>query len=382
MRLAMKVPPKKGSGNGEDAHDDDPRESESAEIIDLASRSAFPAVAAKKGGGDTMGMVAGIAIVAALGLVTLWSMSSARLDSEDAASQGVAQANPADGGAQVVANPAPVATTVNVPQQPIIRADPAPSPVYSIPPSAAPGLAGNPYDSPSLVFDASGKAVASVPAAAMPDGAGPATGGTVSVGGSAGDFASRVGGVGGSTAKATTLSNPGTTVTEGTLIPAILETAIDTDVPGFVRAVVSQDVRSFDGKNVLIPRSSRLIGQYQSGLQAGQKRAYVIWTRVIRPDGVSVNLQSPGVGFDGKTGLPGDVDSRFFQRFGGAALLSVIGGLSAIATGGVGPLVLGGGQSAASTALQQNGDLGPVVRVRAGEPIRVFTARDLDFSGV
>ena len=184
------------------------------------------------------------------------------------------------------------------------------------------------------------------------------------------------------TAQAKPLSNPATTVTEGTLIPAVLETAIDTDVPGFVRAVVSQDVKSFDGKNVLIPRSSRLIGQYQSGLQAGQKRAYVIWTRVIRPDGVSVNLQSPGVGFDGKTGLPGDVDSRFFQRFGSAMLLSVIGGLSAIGSGGASLVIGGGGQAAAATAAEQDGKLGPVVRVRAGEPIRVFTARDLDFSGV
>ena len=78
------------------------------------------------------------------------------------------------------------------------------------------------------------------------------------------------------------------------MIPAVLETAINTDVPGYVRAVVSQDVRSFDGTRVLVPRSSRLIGQYQSGLQAGQKRAYVIWTRLIRPDGVSVALASPG----------------------------------------------------------------------------------------
>ena len=130
--------------------------------------------------------------------------------------------------------------------------------------------------------------------------------------------------MGGSTARAQAMANPGTTVTQGTLIPAILETAIDTDVPGYVRAVVSQDVKSFDGKNVLIPRSSRLVGQYQSGLQAGQKRAYVIWTRLIRPDGASVNLQSPGIGFDGTTGLPGDVDSRFFQRFGSAMLLSVV----------------------------------------------------------
>jgi len=382
MRLAMKMPPKKGPSNPDSARDDDPRESESAEIIDLASRSAFPAVATKKGGGDTMGMVAGIAIVGALGLVTLWSMSSARLDTGDAAETAQAGTTAAANPAQVAANPAPAAAAPA--PTTIVRPDPGPAPVYSMPPNTVPGAAANPYNSPTLVFDASGKAVASVPSGALADGAGAgvANAGSPAVGGSAGDFATRVGGVGGGPARATTMSNPATTVTQGTLIPAVLETAIDTDVPGYVRAVVSQDVKSFDGKNVLVPRSSRLIGQYQSGLQAGQKRAYVIWTRVIRPDGVSVNLASPGVGFDGKTGVPGDVDSRFFQRFGSAMLLSVVGGLSAIGTGGVAPLVLGGGQSAASTAVQQDGQIGPVVRVRAGEPIRVFTARDLDFSGV
>src|SRR5690606_4525470 len=112
-------------------------------------------------------------------------------------------------------------------------------------------------------------------------------------GGSASDFASRVGGVGGAPATAASAFDPRTTVTQGTMIPAVLETAINTDVPGYVRAVVSQDVRSFDGTRILVPRSSRLIGQYQSGLQAGQKRAYVIWTRLIRPDGISVALASP-----------------------------------------------------------------------------------------
>jgi type IV secretion system protein VirB10 len=145
--------------------------------------------------------------------------------------------------------------------------------------------------------------------------------------------------------------------------------------------VVSQDVRSFDGTRVLIPRSSRLIGQYQSGLQAGQKRAYVIWTRLIRPDGVSVALASPGTGFDGSGGLPGKVDTHFFQRFGSAMLLSVIGGLASSGSGGT-SYVLGGGQTAASTALQQTGDIGPTIRVRMGEPIRVFTARDLGFGQV
>ena len=180
------------------------------------------------------------------------------------------------------------------------------------------------------------------------------------------------------------MSNPSTTVTQGTLIPAILETAIDTNVPGFVRAVVSQDVRSFDGSRVLIPRSSRLIGQYQSGMQNGQKRAYVIWTRLIRPDGASVNLASPAVGFDGTTGLEGKVSGNgFFSRFGSAMLLSVVGGLGTLATGGASSVIIGGaGSSAATAAAEQDGKRGPTVRVRIGEPIRIFTGRDLDFSSV
>jgi type IV secretion system protein VirB10 len=193
------------------------------------------------------------------------------------------------------------------------------------------------------------------------------------------DFGSRIGGVGGGTATATASVDPKTTVTQGTLIPAVLETAIDTDVPGFVRAVVSADVRSFDGTRVLVPRSSRLIGQYKSGLQAGQKRAYVIWTRLIRPDGVSVNIASPAIAFSGEAGLPGKVNSHFFERFGSAMLLSVITGLSSM--GNSAALMLGG-QSAASTAVGQSGQIAPTVRVRQGQPIRVFTARDLDFSKV
>jgi type IV secretion system protein VirB10 len=193
------------------------------------------------------------------------------------------------------------------------------------------------------------------------------------------DFAARIGGVGGGPATATAMIDPKTTVTQGTLIPAVLETAIDTDVPGYVRAIVSADVRSFDGSRVLVPRSSRLIGQYKSGLQAGQKRAYVIWTRLIRPDGVSVNIASPAVAFSGETGLAGKVDGHFFERFGSAMLLSVITGLSSI---GNNAALMMGGQSAAAAAIGQTGQIGPTVRVRQGQPIRVFTARDLDFSKV
>lgn len=376
MRLAMRLPAKKGDGGI--ANDVDPRERESAEVIDLASRTAYPAVTQRNPKSDGLGMAAGIAVVLGLGAVAFWGMNSARLAPPEAVGNPQVAAAPTQPAAVLQpAKPQPARTTPTAPA----RGAPAPAPVYANAPAVQVAPAANPYSTPTLVYDASaGVSTVStgVPAGAAVAGAENASGAT----GSASDFASRIGGVGGAPASAQAMTNPGTTVTQGTLIPAILETAIDTDVPGYVRAVVSQDVRSFDGTKVLVPRSSRLIGQYQSGLQGGQKRAYVIWTRLIRPDGASVNLASPAVGFDGATGIQGEVKSNFFKRFGSAMLLSVVGGLSTIASSGASVVLGGAGQSAAAAAVQQDSQIGPTVRVRQGEPIRVFTARDLDFSGV
>ena len=374
MRLAMRLPEKKPGDSGV-ANDIDPREDSDAEVIDLAQRNAFPAVARPAGKSDALGMVAGIAIVAGLGLVTLWSMNSTRVAQPKGigGQQAPVAAAPAVA-PEAVTPPTPAAAA---PAQ-VARPDPAPQPVLAAQPQ--PGLAANPYANPTVVYDA-GTSPATL-AVAEPGAAGEAAGG--STGNPASDFASRIGGVGGAPAQARAMVNPANTVTQGTLIPAILETAIDTNVPGYVRAVVSQDVRSFDGTKVLVPRSSRLIGQYQSGLQNGQKRAYVIWTRLIRPDGASVNLASPAIGFDGTTGLAGKVSGNsFFKRFGSAMLLSVVGGVGSLATGGAAGVLIGGASSsAAATAAQQDGQRGPTVRVRQGEPIRIFTARDLDFSSV
>ncbi|MBV1692262.1 type VI secretion protein [Novosphingobium sp. G106] len=344
----------------------DPRDQGGAEVIDLATRSVLPQVAAAKGRSDGLGLAAGVAIVALLGGVTLWSMNAARDSS---------RLPPHVEQSQVSAAPT-LPPRLSIVPSPTPLTSPGPAPLLAAPPQATMALAprANPAASPAVVFDAS----------AMPQSlAGPAVPGVPGGSGNSNDdFAARLGATGGNgMATATAMINPKTTVTQGTLIPAILETAIDTDVPGYVRAIVSADVRSFDGSRVLVPRSSRLIGQYKSGLQAGQKRAYVIWTRLIRPDGVSVNIASPAVTFSGETGLAGKVNSHFFARFGSAMLLSVIGGLSAIG-GNAGVIIGGSGQSAAAAAVGQSGQIGPTVRVRQGEPIRVFTAKDLDFSKV
>lgn len=370
MRADRKLPSRLSAAN-----DEDPREGSSGEVIDLATRNVLPSVTQRKPRSESLGTVAGIAIVAVLGLVTFWSMDGAR--TADPRPQAPASAAPAPAPpAPAPARPTEVAPVVPAeaitPAPGTALAAPAPSAVLAEPPRTAPAAASvaNPHSSPTVVFDASALPVPATSAAVAAPG-----------GNSNDDFAARIGGVGGGKATAAAMIDPKTTVTQGTLIPAVLETAINTDVPGYVRAMVSSDVRSFDGSRVLVPRSSRLIGEYKSGLQAGQKRAYVVWTRLIRPDGVSVNLASPAVGFSGTTGLQGSVNSRFFERFGSAILLSVIGGLAGMA-GGATAIVGGGGQSAAAAAIGQTGQIGPTVRVRQGEPIRVFTARDLDFSKV
>lgn len=179
------------------------------------------------------------------------------------------------------------------------------------------------------------------------------------------------------------MSNPGLVVPQGAVIPAVLETAINSDLPGYTRALVSRDVRSFDGRTVLIPRGSRLIGQYKSAMSMGQSRAFVIWTRVTRPDGVSVDIGSPAADELGRGGLAGEVDRHFFQRFGGSILLSVLNGIGAALTDNPSTQISIGSpvQAANAAASVQFGDaIPPTVRVRQGEAIRIFVARDLDFS--
>ena len=193
------------------------------------------------------------------------------------------------------------------------------------------------------------------------------------------------------TAHASRLSNTALVAPQGTVISAVLETGIVSDLPGFARAVVSRDVSGFDGSTVVIPRGSRLIGEYKSGVALGQSRAFVIWTRLLTPDGVSINLGSPGADRVGHVGLEGKVDTHFFQRFGSAILLSVIDGAVQALTystensSGVGAVVIGSPQQASSVAtvaLQKDIDIPTTITVPPGQAIRVFVARDLDFSTV
>ena len=206
MRLAMRLPSKGADGGGSDGGGD-PREGESADVIDLASRNGFSAVADRKSKTDGLGLAAGVAIVALLGATTFWAMNAAELP-ETAPATGTTPGIDGEAVTSTVApqpEPAVVAAPTEIP-------DPAPAPILASPPGTVPGTAVNPYATPSLVFDASrGAQPASVaePAAGVAAPA-PATGSGGAVG-SAAAFASRVGGVGGATAQARPLVNPTTT---------------------------------------------------------------------------------------------------------------------------------------------------------------------------
>jgi type IV secretion system protein VirB10 len=201
-------------------------------------------------------------------------------------------------------------------------------------------------------------------------------------------FASRFG-VGGTSSKPTQaipMGDLSMRIIEGAVIPAVLETALNSDLPGYARAVVTRDVRGFNGTNVLVPRGSRLIGQYKAGVALGQSRAFVIWTRLIRPDGATVELASPATDALGRGGLDGDVDRHFFQRFGGAILLSLLNiGGQAISDSTDTTVVIAGaraGQDAVGSTFAADAQIGPTVTVPQGSPVRVFVSQDIDFSAV
>ena len=179
-------------------------------------------------------------------------------------------------------------------------------------------------------------------------------------------------------------ANRSTTVPQGYLIPAVLETGFDSTRSGFARAVVSRDVRGFDGKNVLIPRGSRLIGEYQTATAQGQNRAVITWRRLIRPDGMTIAIDSPAVDTVGRGGVHASVNTHFFSRLGDALLQSTVGLGQALANRAVtGPVVIlpsGTVAPGISQTITRSGNYAPTLKVPPGKSISVFVAHDLDFS--
>ncbi|MBO9622406.1 MAG: TrbI/VirB10 family protein [Sphingomonas sp.] len=178
-------------------------------------------------------------------------------------------------------------------------------------------------------------------------------------------------------------ANRATTVLQGTLIPAVLETGFDSNRAGFARAIVSRNVIGFDGTRVLIPRGSRLIGEYRSDAGPGQNRALINWTRLIRPDGATINIGSPAADRVGRTGIRADVDTHFFERFSGAILQSALDfGVNLALRGSNGPVIVPLPNNDSSAIQNRFNQVPRTLSVKPGTSISVFVARDLDFTEV
>ncbi len=113
-------------------------------------------------------------------------------------------------------------------------------------------------------------------------------------------------------------------ITQGKLLTAVLETAINTELPGFVRAIVSRDVYGESGNEVLIPRGSRLFGAYSSKILRGQGRVDIGWTRLIRSDGVDLAITFNASDQFGRSGISGEVDAKYGSVIANSLLTSVL----------------------------------------------------------
>lgn len=185
---------------------------------------------------------------------------------------------------------------------------------------------------------------------------------------------------------AAVLRNQPYLLTAGTLIPCVLQTAMDSTLPGLVTCIVPQDVMGKTGVT-LLDRGTRIIGEFQGGVRQGQARLFVLWTRAETPQGVVISLASPASDALGRAGMGGAVDNHFWQRFGGALLLSTINGaiqagVAAASNQGTTTINTGTPEAVIGESLRDSIRIPPTVRKAQGELVSVFVARDLDFSGV
>lgn len=147
------------------------------------------------------------------------------------------------------------------------------------------------------------------------------------------------------TVKATYVGDRSHSIVQGKLITAVLETAINTQIPGSVRGIVSRDVYGEAGNQVLIPRGSRLYGSYSSQIARGQGRVNISWTRLIRPDGVDLGISFNASDQFGRSGIPGEVDNKYGSVIAGSLLTSVL----AVGTAAAANKLLGSNSSVSTT---------------------------------
>lgn len=177
----------------------------------------------------------------------------------------------------------------------------------------------------------------------------------------------------------------------GTTIPCTLKTGIDTTLPGIVICNALNDVYSANGRVLLIERGASIFGEQQSSLKQGQARTFVVWTRIDNPSGVYADIDSPAADQMGYSGVPGFVNTHFFERFGSAIMLSLIKDFSQIVVNRTSGSNYGywpfGNTSQATEnmaveALRNSINIPPTLVVNPASVVSVMVARDVSFENV
>nr|WP_207791394.1 TrbI/VirB10 family protein [Sphingosinicella soli] len=177
------------------------------------------------------------------------------------------------------------------------------------------------------------------------------------------------------------------TLHAGSIISASLITGLNSDLPGFVTAQVTENVYdSVTGRTLLIPQGSRLIGSYDSVVAFGQSRALVVWQRIILPDGASIRIDNvPGTDTEGYAGLSDRIDRHTWQLLKGVALSTLLGVGTELGWGSsesdlvraIRDSTQQAGSRAGDELVRQSLDVQPTLRVRPGWPLRVVLHKDL-----
>lgn len=197
--------------------------------------------------------------------------------------------------------------------------------------------------------------------------------------------------------------DPSTFIPQGTAVRCVLQTLIMTDIPGPTHCTVVEDIRSFDARRILIPKGSRVMGEYKPTPNSVDRVA-IIWTRVITPQNVDISIQSPGISPLGTMGVPGQVDNRWGDRLAGALMMSLASDAFKYAVQTRGPTIdtvtynaqgvpiitrqpfdsatIRNVERAVEMDIMRNMRMTPRIVILQGTVVSILTAQDLSFAQI
>jgi type IV secretion system protein VirB10 len=195
------------------------------------------------------------------------------------------------------------------------------------------------------------------------------------------------------------LTNPDTLLLRGTYVRCVMETRIVTDVAGFTSCVVTEPVYSVNGRRLLLPKGSKISGTYENANITGPRVA-IVWERITTPNGIDINIASPGIDNLGGAGHPGDYNAHWGSRIASAMLISLISDAFKYAGAKNGPestIVTNSGtevvqpyesntaramERLANQAVDRSMNRPATVTINQGTLVNVYVAKDVDFSSV